>query len=37
LVVFGLKLIVFVLWMLALPILFLWDFIVGFLNGTQEV
>ena len=36
-VIFGLKLIVFVLWLLALPILFLWDFIVGFLNGTQEV
>ena len=35
-VVFGAKLIVFLLWLLALPILFIWDLVVGFLKGALD-
>ena len=35
-VVFGAKLIVFLLWLLALPILFIWDLVVGFLRGARD-
>ena len=35
-VVFGAKLIVFLLWLLALPILFIWDLVVGFLKGARD-
>lgn len=35
-VVFSAKLIVFLLWLLALPILFIWDLVVGFLRGARD-
>lgn len=35
-VIFGAKLIIFVLWLLALPILFIWDLVVGFLRGARD-
>lgn len=35
-VIFGAKLIVFLLWLLALPILFIWDLVVGFLRGARD-
>lgn len=35
-VVFGVKLLVFLLWLLALPILFIWDMAVGFVRGARN-
>lgn len=35
-VIFGAKLIIFLLWLLALPILFIWDLVVGFLRGAGD-
>ena len=35
-VIFGAKLIIFLLWLLALPILFIWDLVVGFLRGARD-
>lgn len=35
-VTFGVRLIAFVLWLLALPFLFTWDFAVGFVNGAKN-
>ena len=35
-VAFSAKLIVFLLWLLALPILFIWDLVVGFLIGARD-
>jgi len=35
-VVFGVKLFVFLLWLLALPILFIWDMIVWFVRGARN-
>ena len=35
-VVFGVKLLVFLLWLLALPILFIWDMAVGFVRGARS-
>ena len=33
--VFGVKLLVFLAWLLALPVLFIWDVIVGFVQGAR--
>ena len=35
-VIFGAKLIIFLLWLLALPILFIWDLVVGFLRCAGD-
>ena len=34
--VLGIKLVVFALWLLALPVLFLWDFTAGFVKGMRN-
>jgi hypothetical protein len=34
--VFGAKLLVFVVWPLALPVLFIWDLVVGFVRGARN-
>jgi hypothetical protein len=34
--VFGARLLVFVLWLVALPFLFLWDLLVGFVKGARD-
>ena len=36
LAVFGARLLVFVLWLVALPFLFLWDLLVGFVKGARD-
>jgi short subunit dehydrogenase-like uncharacterized protein len=28
---------IYVLWLLALPVLFVWDFLVGFVQGVRDV
>jgi|GEM_PF-3268477 hypothetical protein len=33
--VFGARLLVFLAWLLALPVLFIWDVIVGFVQGAR--
>jgi hypothetical protein len=33
---FGARLLVFVLWLVALPFLFLWDLLVGFVKGARD-
>lgn len=33
--VFGVKLLVFLAWLLALPVLFIWDVIIGFVQGAR--
>ena len=35
-VIFGVRLAVFVLWLLALPVIFIWDFAVGFMRGLRD-
>jgi hypothetical protein len=35
-VVFGAKLLVFLLWLIALPVLFIWDMVVGFVRGASN-
>ena len=35
-IIFGIRLIALVLWLIALPALFLWDFAVGFAKGTRN-
>ena len=34
--IFGVRLAVFVLWLLALPVIFIWDFAVGFMRGLRD-
>jgi hypothetical protein len=36
LAVFGARLLVFALWLVALPFLFLWDLLVGFVKGARD-
>lgn len=36
LAVFGARLLVFALWLVALPFLFLWDLLVGFVKGIRD-
>ena len=35
-VLFGVKLLVFLLWLLAFPVLFIWDMAVGFVRGVRN-
>ena len=35
-VAFGAKMIVFLLWLIALPVLFIWDMVVGFVRGASS-
>jgi len=35
-IIFGVRLFVFMLWLLTLPIIFVWDFIVGFVKGVSR-
>ena len=35
-VVFGAKLLVLLLWLIALPVLFIWDMVVGFVRGASN-
>ena len=35
-VIFGVKLLVFLAWLLALPVLFIWDMAVGFVRGARS-
>ena len=35
-VIFGVKLFVFLAWLLSLPVLFIWDLIVGFVQGVRS-
>ena len=34
--VFGVKLLVFLAWLLSLPVLFIWDLVVGFVRGARN-
>ena len=35
-VVFGVRLLLFLLWLFALPVLFIWDMTVGFVQGLRN-